>query len=370
MKRLLMILSLILPLNVGANTYPYTPTGTLTKTDVLGPGDRVNSFPKYYIFNGYLSGFDINSDLYDRNIFLCMSATDTSTGACHTAGIGSLGATYGVSNISLQFTERRSLIKRNLILNGYKNHVFAGNASGCGVTGNMVLNSHVYSCSLTNGTTQRSNGTLLTLFIPENEINKLPFGGIWEATLVLKVKRYADFDFGTYTINITVHLTDKGNIQVWLPDFKNSPRVDLNLRPKGSGEYVGSNTLDMCLYDGYSTNSESMEIRFYDNSGQTGSNTYYLSKIGESSLKLPYSVSFLLGGRTLKPKNGQSFTINDPLGLEINWNRITAVSMPEINVPVLCWPAKLLFNANVKNPDAGQYKGHLNIIFTPSSENI
>lgn len=369
MKRFLMILSLIFPLNVGANTYPNTATGSLTKTDVLGPGDRANSFPRYYIFNKYLSGFNINNNIYDRNIFLCMSATDTSTGACHTGVVGSLGATYGTSNISLQFTEKRSLMKRNLTLNGYKNHVFTGVASGCGVTGNMVLNSHVYSCAV-GGSLVRANGTLLTLFIPENEINKLPFGGIWEATLVLRVKRYADNDFGTYTINITVHLTDKGNIQVWLPAFKSAPRVDLNLRPKGNGEFVGNNTLDMCLYDGYSTNSESMEIRFWDDSGQTGSNTYYLSKTREPSLKLPYSVSFLLGGRTLKPKNGQSFTINDPLALEINWNRITAVSMPEINVPVLCWPAKLLLNANVKNPDAGQYAGKLNIIFTPSSENL
>jgi hypothetical protein len=288
-----------------------------------------------------------------------MSSTDTSTGACHT---GIAGATInGTSNISLQFTEKRSLVKRNLTLTGYKNHI---HEYGC-ADRNLRLNSHSYTC---NGSFAR--GTLLTLFIPENEINKLPFGGIWEATLILKVQRYAGPDLGTYTINITVNLTDKGNIQVWLPAFKTAPQVDLNLRPKGNGVYVGSNTLDMCLYDGYSTNSESMEIKFSDDSGYTGSNIYYLSKTGETSSKLPYSVSFLLGGRTLNPKNGQSFTINDPLALEINWNRITAVSMPEINVPVLCWPAKLFLNANVNNPDAGQYKGKLNIIFTPSSQNL
>ncbi|MDA6318094.1 CfaE/CblD family pilus tip adhesin, partial [Escherichia coli] len=79
--------------------------------------------------------------------------------------------------------------------------------------------------------------------------------------------------YGNYTVNITVDLTDKGNIQVWLPGFHSNPRVDLNLRPIGNYKYSGSNSLDMCFYDGYSTNSDSMVIKFQDDN-PTNSSEY------------------------------------------------------------------------------------------------
>ncbi|HAP3365742.1 TPA: CS19 fimbria tip adhesin CsdD, partial [Escherichia coli] len=114
--------------------------------------------------------------------------------------------------------------------------------------------------------------------------------------------------------------------------------------------------------------SDSMVIKFQDDN-PTNSSEYNLYKIGGTE-KLPYAVSLLMGEKIFYPVNGQSFTINDSSVLETNWNRVTAVAMPEVNVPVLCWPARLLLNADVNAPDAGQYSGQIYITFTPSVENL
>jgi CFA/I fimbrial subunit E len=94
----------------------------------------------------------------------------------------------------------------------------------------LTLNSAHFNCG-----NYAPSGASLYLYIPADELKKLPFGGIWDATLKLSVKRRYSETYGTYTINITVKLTDKGNIQIWLPQFKSNARVDLNLRPTGEG---------------------------------------------------------------------------------------------------------------------------------------
>lgn len=178
-----------------------------------------------------------------------------------------------------------------------------------------------------------------------------------------------DTTYGFYTINISVNLTDKGNVQVWLPQFKSDARVDLNLRPTGGGTYIGRNSVDMCFYDGYSTKSNSLEIIFQDDNVKSDGK-FYLKKTNDDSKELAYTLSLLLAGKNLTPTNGQTLYITDAASLETNWNRITAATMPEISVPVLCWPRRLQLDANVKNHEAGQYMGNINITFTPSSQTL
>ncbi len=360
MKRVIMALSLVFSMGIYASTWTETTPGSLSFTYGLGPWDRSTSPPgsDYYLLTNHVAGY--GSSQYDRIVFLCTSSTDTSRGACPTSGLSTVS--YGRTTLSLQFKEKRSLVKSNLNVIGWKVPRFA---SGACTENNTTLNSHVYTCA-----GESAQGLTLSMYIPANEISKLPFGGIWEATLVLNVRRIASTVYGQYTMNFTINLTDKGNIQVWVPGFHSDPRVDLNLRPEGNGRYTGTNTLDMCFYDGYSTNSSSIEIRLQDDSGLSAGNTYYLNKTDDLTNQLPYNVALLLGGRRFEPENGTSFTIDDGTVLETNWNRITAVSMPEINVPVLCWPARLLFSADVNNPTAGQYSGNIHITFTPSSANL
>ncbi|EFH3118159.1 fimbrial protein [Escherichia coli] len=359
MKIFLMILSIILFMNVAVARYPETHPNSININKLIGPIDRNVSSPSYTIFKDYVAGYTTSHTSYNGISFLCQSSNNPTHGACATSF-----ANYnpGITTINLEFTERKSLIKKVLQVKGYKTLIFP--FSSCPIE-KLTLNSHIYTCEK-----QHANGTKLSMDIPAGELNKLPFGGIWEATLKLTVQRLYSQVYGTYKIDFRIDLTDKGNIQVWLPAFKTTPQIDLNLRPQNKGRYIGNNQIDMCFYDGYSTNSNSMEIIFRDDSGSTGGNMYYLNKRGAPSKKLPYSVSLLLGGRSYNPENGIPLTINNADSLEVNWNRITAVAMPEISVPVLCWPGQLLLNADIYNPQAGQYSGHINITFTPSSSNI
>ncbi len=360
MKKIILILSLICSMNVYAASWPNTTPGNMTMSYFIGPGDRSTTFPRYAVLTDYVAGFNADSSTYDRIIFLCQSASNPSTGACPTSATGQ--SYLGETSINLQFTEKKSGISRNLIVKGYKHTRY--DRWDCSEP-QLTLNSQTRLC----GSNVYGRGTTLSLYIPASEINKLPFGGEWEATLIFNVRRLAGSIYGKYTVNFNVKLTDKNNIQVWIPGFHRDPRIDLNLRPKGNMKYIGTNKMDMCFYDGYSSNSNSIEIKFHDDN-ITGKNTYHLKKLGDSTKVLPYNISLVLGGKTYNPVNGESLKINNTTDLEINWNRITAISMPEINEPVLCWPARLLLNADVYNPDAGEYSGNINITFTPSSENL
>ena len=362
MKRVIFVLSLVLCTQVYGQSN--VNAGSMTKTDPIGPIDRADArnYPAYYIFKDHVAGYNSTHSNFDRIVFLCNSNSDASKGACPTSE-GQYN-TSGETSIRLTFTERRSLAKKTLTLKGYKNFIFGTYKCDHIAKTNYTLNARATACQ---GVSR--HGTKLTLYIPQGEINGLLTGGLWDATLVLRLKRYADYQHGVYTLNINIDLTDKGNIQVWTPKFHGDPRIDLNLRPEGNGKYSGSNKLDMCLYDGYSTHSQSIEMRFQDSS-LTGKNEYYLEKLGDPLIKLPYKLSLLLGGRIFYPNNGESFTISDAASLSINWNRIKAVSLPEISIPVLCWPANLTFMSELNNPEAGEYSGILNVTFTPSSSSL
>lgn len=323
--------------------------------------DRGSQSPQYYILNKYLVAYSGSHTNYMRMLFVCLSSTNSVNGSCPTNENPASHYVTGTTNITLQFTEQKSLIKKDLRIVGHKNPRFID--SSC-PTYNLTLNSNTYTCN-----NAQPNGATLSLYIPTGELQKLPFGGVWNAVLKLKVKKRYDTTYGTYTINITVNLTDKGNIQIWLPQFKSDARVDLNLRPTGGGTYIGRNSVDMCFYDGYSTNSSSLEIRFQDNSAKSDGK-FYLKKINDDTKEIAYTLSLLLAGKSLTPTNGTPLNITDAASLETNWNRITAVTMPEISVPVLCWPGRLQLDAKVKNPEAGQYIGNINITFTPSSQTL
>lgn len=364
MKKVIFVLSMFLCSQVyGQSWHTNVEAGSINKTESIGPIDRsaAASYPAHYIFHEHVAGYNKDHSLFDRMTFLCMSSTDASKGACPTGENSK--SSQGETNIKLIFTEKKSLARKTLNLKGYKRFLYESDRC-IHYVNKMNLNSHTVRCE---GSFTR--GVDFTLYIPQGEIDGLLTGGIWEATLELRVKRHYDYNHGTYKVNITVDLTDKGNIQVWTPKFHSDPRIDLNLRPEGNGKYSGSNVLEMCLYDGYSTHSQSIEMRFQDDS-QTGNNEYNLIKTGEPLKKLPYKLSLLLGGREFYPNNGEAFTINDTSSLFINWNRIKSVSLPQISIPVLCWPANLTFMSELNNPEAGEYSGILNVTFTPSSSSL
>nr|AXG72670.1 CfaB(St)/CfaE/LTB fusion protein [synthetic construct] len=184
--------------------------GSENMTNTIGPHDRGGSSPIYNILNSYLTAYNGSHHLYDRMSFLCLSSQNTLNGACPSSDAPGTATIDGETNITLQFTEKRSLIKRELQIKGYKQFLFKN--ANC--PSKLALNSSHFQCNR-----EQASGATLSLYIPAGELNKLPFGGVWNAVLKLNVKRRYDTTYGTYTINITVNLTDKGNIQIWLPQF-------------------------------------------------------------------------------------------------------------------------------------------------------
>ncbi|MGU0016158.1 CfaE/CblD family pilus tip adhesin [Escherichia coli] len=166
----------------------------------------------------------------------------------------------------------------------------------------LTLNSAHYTCNRNS-----ASGASLYLYIPAGELKNLPFGGIWDATLKLRVKRRYDQTYENYTINITVKLTDKGNIQIWLPQFKSDAHINLTC-VQLVGAHIGRNSVDMCFYDGYSTNSSSLELRFQDNNPKSDGK-FYLRKINDDTKEIAYTLSLLLAGKSLTPTNGTSIIL-------------------------------------------------------------
>lgn len=269
-------------------------------------------------------------------------------------------------NISLRFTESRTGIWRDLIVKGYGILPYQ-NGSGCTTFDGPVEFGSV-------GITRCSDDTFyagykLTLYFDQNELSKLPVGGIWTAQLLLDYRQWVNIYKSTYTVNFKINLTDKKNIQVWLPDFgKGNPQIDLNITPFHGGGLKGKNVVNMCFYDGYSTNSSHLQLRFYDDGSGSGTDLFKLTSA--DGVELPYKVSLAFGGGAAKTIiNNRTMEVEG--NIPVNWARILPVSLPDIPIPVLCWPATLTLKTNLPvSQPAGNYTGRLIVAFTPDSASL
>ncbi len=320
--------------------------------------DRKDTSPRWDIVQDYPVAQSDN-DWGARYILACLSVSSTENGACPSRGADNNQEQPGQTEIMLQFTEKKSLVKRNL-------KILASRRSISGYP--LLINS-------TSGF-DNYREYKLNLLIETGEINKLPFGGVWEAKLKLRAGQYGRYDVTQYDrleVNLSIDLKDSANVQVWFPEFlgNGEPQLDLNMKPTGVGNrFIGKNSLDMCLYDGYSTNYSHFQLTLMENTPSgTISNEFLLRHLNDTSKTLPYSVSVSF------PKNENPIqlvkNVTVPIsssGLHVNWNRIVSVSAgaPDISVPVLCWPAKLNFSSDVQNPASGSYSGKLSLVFTVS----
>lgn len=322
---------------------------------------------KRFIFTNELVAFN-NSDYskYGRSGFVCKSSSDTKNGMCPSTQ--TWGLRQEETSISLRFTESRSRMTRDLIVKGYGTVLYQNN-SPCSPSILSFGSVSMIRCS--NSDTFWA-GYQLTLYFDQSELSKLPVGGIWTAQLLLDYRQWRNIYKVTYTIDFTINLTDKKNIQVWLPQFgKATPQVDLNITPFHGGGLKGKNVVDMCFYDGYSTNSSNLLLQFYDDDGTgSGSDTFRLTST-DGVNKLPYKVSLAFQGQ-----HSESLINNQPRtlrgnSLPVNWERILPVNLPDIPVPVLCWPATLTLSADLpENQPAGNYRGQLIVVFTPDSASL
>jgi hypothetical protein len=227
-----------------------------------------------------------------------------------------------------------------------------------------------------------TNTKTLTVWIPQTEMNNLPVGGVWEGQV--KIKWEAGASSITYLADITLKGKATGKQDIYFPEFNGAnPLVQLDLHPTGSvtsNSYVEDVTnLDMCLYDGFNSNSDSMELSFRDE-GKTaaarkdGYFSIYNTATGgtDEAERVDYRVEMFdphsKGWRTVK--NNDSFTLQAG---ENGQDQVRPVRLPSITYPVLCSPAPLRLIVDkfrVTDKAAGYYKGVLTVEFSPSLNSI
>ena len=314
-------------------------------------------------------GYDsTNSGRWGLNYWACTSSTSDENGKCPT-GKGGYAAYLPVY---LKFTEKRSGATQTLELQGTREaYWYNGNCAMYGDPKPMNQSAQ-NSCS-----GDSTDGVNLTLKIPAAELNKLPVGGIWTAQLKILLHNSRENEVYQWDSNITVNLTDNNNQQIYLPEFgEAAPRVDLNLRPlpgtKGNQTQMnGSATIDMCLYDGYGSNSTSFTLKFDDQQqGTTERNNGYFSIYsdhGDTNLdsgRIDYYVRMQApDGKYVSVIRGDDLVISN-----IQTAHIRPVHLPGIPQAVLCVPAPLELSTktmDINSKQAGHYTGHLIVNFTP-----
>lgn len=288
------------------------------------------------------------------------------------------------STITMLLKEKRSGMKHQIKIQAYLESVYYDSADPsqsvyCG--GKLSLGSYNrWSCY--SGTSSiTTNSKTLTTWITQSEMNNLPVGGVWEGQLRVKFVGGTNIN---YLANITLKGKAPGKQDIYFPEFNGAnPLVQLDLHPTGSvtsNSYVEDvTTLDMCLYDGYNSNSDSMTLSFKDE-GKTaaarkdGYFSIYNTATGDTdeAERVDYRVEMFdphsKGWRAVK--NNDSFTLSAG---ENGQDQIRPVRLPSITYPVLCSPAPLRLIVDkfrVVDKAAGYYKGILSVEFSPSLNSI
>ncbi|RYJ16376.1 MULTISPECIES: CfaE/CblD family pilus tip adhesin [Rahnella] len=350
------------------------PTGR--ETPVTATFDKSSAPSQIDIWKDESGGIDSDNDsLWGRNTWVCLSSSDPATGQCRTSVTG---VQDGNTTIPIVFTEQRSHLTQVINLTGYHN-ISVSIANGCWSAGVIGGPYQVYAAMEKNcGGVQNNDESLLTVYVTSQEMQKLPFGGIWKAELKMSLMQWSPtIKLADWNAHITLNVTDTNNQQIYLPEFgEAAPRVDLNMRPlPGTGgnqtQMNGAVTIDMCLYDGYGSNSTSFTLKFDDQQqGTKERNNAYFSiysdhgDVNQDSGRIDYYVRMQApDGKYMSMIRGEDVVIPD-----IQTAHIRPVHLPGIPQAVLCIPAPLELSTktiDINSKQAGHYTGHLIVNFTP-----
>ncbi|HBU8668033.1 CfaE/CblD family pilus tip adhesin [Klebsiella oxytoca] len=293
---------------------------------------------------------------------------------------------YASSTITILLKEKRSGMTHSVKLQAYMEQLYydenkPSDSDTC--AGKLPLNSTVFSyCNKGDSVRYQTNARILTVWIPQSEMNNLPVGGVWEGQLKLKYAAYGSSL--NYLANITLKGKAPGKQDIFFPEFNSAnPLVQLDLHPVGS--VTGNNlveditTLDMCLYDGFNSNSDSMTLSFRDEgkgapARQNGEFSIYNTSNASTSEseRIDYRVE-MFNPHThswMTMKNSETVKISAGVNGQ---DQIRPVRLPSITYPVLCAPTPLRLivkKFKVAQKSAGYYKGKLTVEFSPSLNSI
>lgn len=343
--------------------------------------DRGEPLGDILVFNGASGGYD-SSDAakWGRNSWTCKSASDTTSGACPTEPVWSGGG--GSTPIRLSFTEESTGATAVLNLEGQNSYTRHADCDGNQISedesNGRVAMHQAQSASFGCGD-RLWDGRALYVRIPAAELGKLPSGGVWGATLQLDLRLWGKGTrpiIASFRAAIKLKLTDRNNVQIYLPEFTGStPTVDLRLRKLPNGSRIsGTSTIDMCLYDGYNSQSAWFDVSASDglliDRRESGSYSVLLDgdKSGVYASRIDYNASLTFGGKKIGLPNNEVIRLPS-----VNNSEGRMVTLPGIPVPVVCTPTPLTLEtpevqSAFKRP--GRYSNKLTITFSPSSASL
>lgn len=346
--------------------------------------DRGEPLGDVLVFNGASGGYDTGRPIkWGRNTWTCKSTSDTTTGACPTEPVWN--SAVGTSTpIRLSFREEATGATAVLTLsgqNGYTRHVDCDGTIVPEVVSISRVSMHqAQLASLGGCASDRTwDGRALFVRVPAAELSKLPSGGIWKAILQLDLREWSSGpipSIATFQAAIKLKVTDRNNIQIYLPAFTEStPTVDLRLRKLPNGSRIsGTSTIDMCLYDGYNSQSTWFDVSASDglliDRRESGSYSVLLDvdKSGVYASRIDYNASLTYGGKKIDLPNNEVIRLPS-----VNNSEGRMVTLPGIPVPVVCTPTPLTLEtpevqSAFKRP--GRYSNKLTITFSPSSTSL
>ncbi|AOI63936.1 pilin protein [Burkholderia territorii] len=339
------------------------------------------------IFDKASGGYDANdAPNWGRNSWTCASASDPATGACPTEPVWT--ANGDSTEIRLSFKEAKTGAMAVLNVRG-KNYYTRHHDCRGNVVSEVISNGarpiHMAQSATVAGCPDNIkllwDGRALSVTIPAEELKKIPTGGTWKANLLLNLRQWSNTGsnhpkIAVFKAAITLNVTDKNNIQIYLPEFANAtPVVDLKLRTLPNGSRLsGTSNVDMCLYDGYNSQSTWFDVTASDgltiDRRDQGSYSVLLEsdKSGAYASRVDYNVSLTYAGKKIALPNNETVRLQS-----VNNSAGRTVSLPGISVPVVCTPTPLTletpeFQSVWKRP--GKYSNKLTITFTPSSESL
>ncbi|OWF84598.1 hypothetical protein B4907_07505 [Yersinia kristensenii] len=282
---------------------------------------------------------------------VCGSESDTSFGACPTklkwGWWPDLGALPG-SNVKLRFTNLKTKATVDLTVTG-KWDASACTVSGDGFTG-IVPTCDSGAASVVDFEAK----------LPETELRKLPYGGVWDAQMRLKTMEWVvDTPIGDVVTDIRLNVRSEASI------FIPNPTVKLPVTMTGHSEPV---TVDTCLFDGTGAGDSSRyELRLDDVSGAARGDLFALKNVTKPDARpLYYTVSAgtpgTNGDKTVwTPGLSKAFTGMDEVPIA------GTMTIGGKAVPCVQWPLTLeLQPFNPVRQAMGQYQGQINLVFTPS----
>nr|WP_129991408.1 CfaE/CblD family pilus tip adhesin [Rahnella sp. CFA14(1/10)] len=351
---------LCLPLMMVSNAHADRVEPTGRDTTITTTFDKSAPPSKLDIWKEESGGYDTdNPSLWARNSWVCLSSSSPENGQCRTTPVW---GGNGIQSIPILFREKRSHLTQIINISG--SHTLPS----CGVH----LSDAALYCT-------GDYETKADFYINAADLAKLPVGGVWQAEFKVVLMQWdspRNYPLADWNAHITLNVTDNNNQQIYLPEFgQAAPRVDLNLRPLpgthgNQAQMNGAANIDMCLYDGYGSNSTSFTLKFDDQQqGTTQRNNGYFSiysdhgDVNQDSGRIDYYVKMQApDGKYVSIIRGEDLVIPN-----IQTARVRPVHLPGIPQAVLCIPAPLELSTktlDINSKQAGHYTGHLIVNFT------